>query len=130
MEERPVRHVQHGDRGAAAVPVYQQHGGSPPRDPVIGLPGRGSPTPAVSVAHYGVIEVSSPRTDALRTGSADTSDAAAGAGAGGGGGGDGDAPHWYQGPWGALLCDMLCFKDDFARKTEAVFWEGINPEQR
>ena len=125
MERRPTaRHVQDGDGYGAGVPTVRRNfAESPQRDTVL-FSARGSPTPAVSVAHYGVIDID--ESDALGSGSSHrngaTGDGAASSGV------SGDTPSWYNGPWGALLCDMICFGDDFARKTEALFWDSINAE--
>ena len=128
MERRPTaRHVQDGDGYGAAVTTVHRNptAESPQRDTVL-LSGRGSPTPAVSVAHYGVIDID--ESDALGSSSSHRN-GAAGDGAASSGV-SGDTPSWYNGPWGALLCDMICFGDDFARKTEALFWDSINAESQ
>jgi hypothetical protein len=129
MATTPVRHVQHdGHPSSTVVRGYENFAvGTPSHDAVL-LPGRGSPTPAVSVAHYGVIEVSSPGSDALGTESS-AADQAVDDGAGSSAV-IGDGSRWYNGPWGALLCDMICFSDDFARKKEALFWDSINAEKQ
>lgn len=119
-----MRHVQHDnhDDALTTTTVYQ-NADTPPRSFL--LPGQGSPTPAVSVAHYGVIEVSSPSSDVPGADSSDANETDSGSVA------DGNSiPRWYNGPWGALLCDIICFKDDFARKAEAVFWDSINAEKQ
>ena len=108
MEERLVNHVQHGAAPQSRTPV--RAGAAPEL-----VPG-GSPTPAQISQRYGVIEVESPRSKVpAAEGDQPERD---------------DSPSWYKGPWGALLCDLLCFKDDFARKTEAVWWESISGGQQ
>ena len=79
------------------------------------------------MAHYGVIEVSSPGSDVLGTESSAADQAADG---GAGSSASGDVSRWYNGPWGALLCDIICFSNDFARKKEALFWDSINAENQ
>ena len=76
------------------------------------LRGRASPSPtqAASITQYGVISVPSPRASEGQDRRAEQPSAA-----------------WYRGPLGALLCDKLCFKNDFAAKREADWWESIAP---
>lgn len=123
-----VRHVQHDGHGVAVVTPYKGSDESPPRTAGVVLPARGSPTPAVSVAHYGVIEVLSPGSNDAR---ADISNVGEATGYGADSSVDsGNTSAWYSGPWGALLCDIICFRDDFARKDEALFWDAINAEEK
>ena len=127
----PTRHVQHADQispgtpdsatGASAVGCAQHHPIHPASSILLtiwhcarSLRGRASPSPtqAASITQYGVISVPSPRaSEGHDSGRAEQPASAA----------------WYTGPLGARLCDKLCFKNDFAAKREADWWESIAP---